>query len=436
MTDRTKTDRSKTAPLTQLSPAELASLEAQLRSEYDLLKGNKLNLNLSRGKPAADQLALSNDLDKAINGNYHAADGTDTRNYGELRGLPEARELGAELLGVPSESVIAGGNSSLALMHLTVSTALNTGLWGDDRNWHKSAAPKLLAPAPGYDRHFALSEALGVELINVGMTGTGPDMQQVKALAAADADIKGIWCVPKYSNPTGCIYDAATVEALAELPHSAAADDFVVLYDNAYAVHDLVFPAPPLESIHAAAVKNNTQDHVVQFASTSKITFAGAGVAFVSSGNAVLRSLEEQMSVMTIGPDKINQLRHVRFLQGRLGAHMQAHAQLLRPKFELVARTLTEELGGLDVASWNDPKGGYFVSLDLLPGLAAKVVLLAQEIGLKLTPAGATFPYGRDPEDRNVRIAPTFADIEELGVAMQILTLCVKLASVRKLLDQ
>jgi DNA-binding transcriptional MocR family regulator len=255
-------------------------------------------------------------------------------------------------------------------------------------------------------------------------------------LAAEDADIKGIWCVPKYSNPTGCTYSDATVAAMAELPHQAAADDFVVLWDNAYAVHELTADGNVLASIFAAAQSAGTLEHVVQFASTSKITFAGGGVAFIAAAETVLAAVERELSFMMIGPDKVNQLRHARFLQGRLAQHMQAHAKILRPKFGAVRDILQQELGGLDIAQWTDPIGGYFVSLDLMPGLASEVVQMAQAVGLTLTPAGATFPYGADPQDRNVRIAPTFATLEELRTAMQILTLCVKLASVRKLLNQ
>lgn len=415
---------------------DLQSLEKDLARDYELTGANRLTLDLSRGKPAPEQLSLSEGLESTINGDYIAADGTDTRNYGGLRGLAEARELGAELLGVPADAVSAGGNSSLFLMHLTVDTAVQHGLWGDSRKWSNHSAPKLIAVVPGYDRHFALTEALGIGMVNVDMTENGPDMEQVRTLVEGDESIKGIWCVPKYSNPTGCVYDDATVTALAELPSQAAANDFLVLWDNAYAVHDLNMPVPQLASIYSAAQKAGTSDHIVQFASTSKITFAGSGVAFVASSETVLKSLDERMGFMMIGPDKVNQLRHCRFLRGRMAEHMQAHANILTPKFELVEQVLSEELGGLGIASWTRPLGGYFVSLDLMPGLARQVIDMAKSVGLTLTPAGATFPYQQDPADRNVRIAPTFADLEELRAAMQILTLCVKLASVRELMSK
>lgn len=395
-----------TTPLKQLSNDELAALETNLSRDFDLVAANKLALNLSRGKPAPDQLALSDGLEQAIDGNYIAADGTDARNYGDLRGLAEARELGAELLGVPASAVIAGGNSSLFLMHLVFSTAMRAGLWGDDRRWSTSQPAKVLTPVPGYDRHFTLSDSLGAEMVNIEMTEHGPNVEQARALVRSDDSIKAIWCVPKYSNPTGCIYSDETVAALAALPAEAAADDFVVLWDNAYAVHDLIEPAGQLASIYDAARDANTSDHVVQFASTSKITFAGSGVAFVSSDETVLKVLEDQLSYMIVGPDKVNQLRHSRFLTGRIKEHMQAHAALLQPKFDLVEQTLTDELADLQVASWTHPTGGYFVSLDLQPGLAKSVIEMAADVGLTLTPAGATFPHGQDPLDRNVRIAP------------------------------
>ncbi len=415
---------------TEIDPRNPAAL-AEAEREYTLVAGNRLSLDLSRGKPAAEQLDLSRGLEDALAGNYRAADGTDVRNYGGLRGLPEARELGARLMDAPAANVIAGGNSSLTLMHLVVSTALTDGLWGDERRWGNVEKPKLLAPVPGYDRHFTLSEALGVELVTVPMTDTGPAMDEVARLAAADASVKGIWCVPKYANPTGATYDDATVEAMAELPAKAAADDFVVLWDNAYAVHHIEFPGDELASLYDAGERAGTGAHLVQFASTSKITYAGAGIAFVASHETVLAALERQLGVRMICPDKLNQLRHARFLGTHLDELMRQHGAILKPKFDLVQKTLDTELAAWG-ARWTRPNGGYFVSLDLEPGLASTVVTLAREVGLTLTPAGATYPYGRDPHDSNIRIAPTFATLEELAAAMQVLTLCVKLATLRK----
>ncbi len=422
-------------PLSQYSVENLQTLEAELAREYSHVGGNRLSLDLSRGKPGADQLDLSNGLDAVIDGNYFAEDGTDVRNYGNLRGITEARQLGADILKVPAANVIAGGNSSLSLMHFVVSTALHPGLWGDHRAWRNSPTVKVLTPVPGYDRHFALTAALGIEMVNVDMTPQGPDLEQIQALVTEDPSIKGIWCVPKYSNPTGCIYSQGVVEGIAGLSNLAAADDFVVLWDNAYAVHDLYFPAESLASVFLSAQEQNTADHVVQFGSTSKITFAGGGIGFIAASELVLAQLEKQLGLMTIGSDKVNQLRHARFLNGRLEEHMQAQATLLRPKFELVLKYLQSELAELDIASWTSPKGGYFVSLDLQPGLAQQVIAMAKAVGLTLTHAGATFPHGEDPRDNNIRIAPTFADLEELEVAMQVLTLCVKLASVRNRLN-
>ncbi len=423
---------SQTTPLSDFTQKQLNELKTDLDREYELIKGNPVALNLSRGKPAVDQVALSDKMEDAIAGDYFDSTGTDVRNYGEIRGIADARSLGEELMGVPAANIIAGGNSSLFLMHLVAATALTHGLWGDERRWSNTKPVKILAPVPGYDRHFALTQSLGIEMIPVPMGPEGPDMDQAQALASADPAIKGIWCVPKYSNPTGCVYSDLVVDKMAALPDVAAADDFVVLWDNAYSAHDFNFPGQALKSIFDAAQAAGTADHVVQFASTSKITFAGGGVAFVAASERVLKALEERLSFMMIGPDKVNQLRHARFLSGRLEQHMQAHAALLKPKFDIVEDTLSKELGHLDVAQWTQPGGGYFVSLDVKPGLAQAIVSMAKEVGLTLTPAGATYPYGQDPDDKNIRIAPSFASLEELRTAMQILTLCVKLASVRE----
>ncbi|MGB0997432.1 MAG: aminotransferase class I/II-fold pyridoxal phosphate-dependent enzyme [Pseudomonadales bacterium] len=417
------------------SREQLQALEQAWSAELTEISGANQQLDLSRGKPGVDQLALSDGLETMIAGNYISADGTDTRNYGGLMGISEARELGAQIMDVPAEEIMAAGNSSLNLMHLVLRTALDLGLWGDERKWRNSDKIKVLTPVPGYDRHFVLCEHFGMEMVNIPMLQSGPDMQLAAELAAADKSIKAIWCVPKYANPTGNTYSPETVKAMAELPNAAAADDFVVLWDNAYAVHHLQQPGDPLASIRDAAATAATSEHIVQFASTSKITFAGAGVGFVSAASNVLKSLSAHLSVQTVGPDKVNQLRHARFLNGRIAEHMEQHADILRPKFALVEEVLTEQLGALDIASWTQPHGGYFVSLDLLPGLAQEVVTMAKSAGLVLTPAGATFPYGIDPEDRNVRIAPTFGSLPELQGAMQILTLCVKLASARQLLQ-
>lgn len=419
-------------PLDRHSSAELAQLQRDVRQELDSQRASHLSLDLTRGKPAPEQLDLSAGLEAPLP-SYLAADGTDSRNYGALRGLPEARALGGDLLGLDPSRIFAAGNSSLFLMHQVVCTALQPGLWGDQRRWSASRPVKMLAPAPGYDRHFAICERFGIEMLTVPMLDDGPDMEAALALAGKDAAVKGIWCVPKYSNPTGCIYSDATVLALAELPGKAAAEDFVVFWDNAYAVHDFEFPRAPLANLYELAERAGWEDHVALFASTSKMTYASGGIAFCAGSDRLLNALQGAMEIMCIGPDKVSQLRHARLLSGRIEQHMTGHAALLKPKFEQVERILERDLGGLGVAIWSKPKGGYFVSLDLMPGTASRVVALAGEIGLKLTPAGATFPYGKDPQDRNIRIAPSFASLKDVPAAMGILTQCVKLACIEKL---
>jgi DNA-binding transcriptional MocR family regulator len=426
--------------LALMSKQDQKHLLQQLTLSYEGLssaqKSNRLKLDLSRGKPGAEQLNLSNGLEQSLGQDFFSKDGTDTRNYGGIRGIQEARELGAELIGVPWEEIIAGGNSSLSLMHLVLRTAMDLGLWDDQRRWMSCQRPKILTPVPGYDRHFTLAEHFGLEMVNIPMRDDGPDMAEALDLAANDETIKAIWCVPKYANPTGCTYSNAVVQAMAELPKRAKADDFVVLWDNAYSVHDLYSDGESLMSIRDAAIACNSEEHILQFASTSKITHAGSGIAFVAGASNVLTNLEKHMAYFTIGPDKVNQLRHARFLKGKLKDHMVAHAEIIRPKFEVVLRSFEKELGSLEIASWTRPKGGYFVSLNLMPGLAREVVAMAEEVGLTLTPAGATFPKTFDPEDKNMRIAPTFGSIGEISAAMDILTLCIKLASTRKLVKE
>ncbi|NIP16574.1 MAG: aminotransferase class I/II-fold pyridoxal phosphate-dependent enzyme [Pseudomonadales bacterium] len=420
--------------MAELSDAELEGLQADLSRELELQAANRLSLDLTRGKPAPDQLELSAGLDDAIAGNYIASDGTDSRNYGALTGLREARELGAEIMEADPEDIICWGNSSLQLMHTCVDLALNHGLWGDGRRWSRDANPKVLTPVPGYDRHFTICEAAGIEMINVPMTDTGPDMDAARR-AVEDPSVKGIWCVPKYSNPSGCIYSPERVEELARLPADAAADDFVILWDNAYAVHDFEFPRAPLASLLDLARRHGTGEHVIMFASTSKITYPSAGLAFLAADAAVRKAVESRLGTASIGPDKVNQLRHARFLGGRVEAHMAGHAALVKPKFELVERKLREGLAGLGIADWTTPAGGYFVSLDTRPGLAKDVGDLAAKAGLTITKPGATFPYGRDPEDANLRIAPTFASLADLAVAMDVLVVCVKLAAISREID-
>ena len=405
-----------------------------LADRFDSLKGANLSLDLTRGKPAAEQLDLADELDGYLGGNYVAEDGTDVRNYGMLRGLPQARALGARLLDVAPEEVIAGGNASLTLMFFVLDAAMNVGLTGTP--WRDAGRVKCLCPVPGYDRHFALADAMGMELVTVPMTDAGPDMDVAEYLVENDPDVRCIWCVPKYSNPTGCIYSEETVRRLADLPRRHAGNGqqpFLVLWDNAYTVHDLTFPPPRLTPILPLAKAAGTEDSIAMFASTSKITFAGGGVGFVGGSTNFLDAVDKRLSILMVGPDKVNQLRHARFLEGeRLEAHMRAHAEVVRPKFAAVQRGLGRGLGGTELATWTDPKGGYFVSLDTRPGLAKAVVALAGELGVALTPAGATFPHGHDPEDRNIRIAPTLATLEEVESGIDVLALCVKVAAARQ----
>lgn len=405
------------------------SERSNLEARYLALKGANLALDLTRGKPAADQLDLSNALDGILGGDFSAEDGTDVRNYGNLRGLPEARALGARLLDVEPDEVMAGGNASLTLMFFVLDAAMNAGL--GDVPWRASGPAKAICPVPGYDRHFVVAEAVGMDLVSVPMTDDGPDMDVVEDLVANDSAIRCIWCVPKYSNPTGCIYSAETVRRLATLP-SKAAGSFLVLWDNAYAMHDFHFPPRPLTPILPLAKAAGTADSIAMFASTSKMTFSGGGIAFLGGSENFLAAMDARLSTFMIGPDKVNQLRHVRFLGGRLEEHMRAHADLARPKFEAVQRGLERGLAGTGLATWTRPEGGYFVSVDTVPGLAKSAVALAAELGVALTPAGATFPHGKDPEDRNIRVAPTFATLEEVEAGVDVLTLCVRIAAARR----
>lgn len=415
----------------QLSAAELATQLESLQQQYDALKACKLALDLTRGKPCTEQVALSDRLDGILGGNYSAANGTDVRNYGGLEGLPEARALFARILQTPVEETLAGGNSSLTLMYNTIDFALNEGLSGPASAWGNSDTVKFLCAAPGYDRHFAICEHLGIEMITVPMLDSGPDMDRIEALVKADDAIKGMWCVPRFSNPTGCVYSDDTVERIARLG-LIAPDNFLVMWDNAYAVHTLYDDAPRLASIHEYCIKHGTLDSVFQFGSTSKITFASAGVAFMAASEKNLAAFKRHLAIQTIGPDKVNQLRHVRFLvdEHTLAQHMAAHAAHIRPRFECVLDVLERELKGSGMGQWTTPRGGYFISFNTLPGLARRVVQLSDAIGVKLTPAGATFPYGQDPADSNIRLSPTFPSLADVHAAVEAFVVCVKLAAI------
>ena len=406
---------------------DLRARQSELQDIFDTYIDAGLKLDLTRGKPAAAQLDLSNDLDGILEGFYLLQGGTDVRNYGGILGIPEARQLGAAFIGAKPEQVMVGGNSSLNLMYQYVQHMIAD--WG-------SEPVKFLCPVPGYDRHFTICEHFDIEMITVPLNDTGPDMQQVQELVSQDAAIKGIWCVPKYSNPTGNTYSKEVVEQFAEIP-KVAGDNFRVFWDNAYAVHDLVEQGDELPSLMTAAEKAGTTDSVVMLGSTSKVTFAGAGISFLATSTSQLAAFEKFLSNQMIGFDKVNQLRHVRFLKDSDGikAHMAKHRDIIKPKFDLVLKKLEEHLAGKNMASWNSPRGGYFISLDTRPGLATTIISMAADAGVKLTPAGATFPYGKDPENTNIRLAPTFPELAELESAMDVFVTCVELASLNAELD-
>ena len=422
--------------MSSLTPAQSKALVdtlPQLEASYAALKEKGLKLDMTRGKPSNEQLDLANALNTALaETDYKAADGTDGRNYGGLDGLPEMKAIFAELLETTPANVIVGGASSLTMMHDAVVRGLLHGVPDGDGPWVKSKV-KFLCPAPGYDRHFSICQHHGIEMIPVEIDASGPDMAAVEKLVASDASIKGMWCVPKYSNPTGETYSAEAVERLAAM--KTAAPDFRLFWDNAYAVHDLFDTTDPLVEIIGACAKAGNPNRPIVFASTSKISFAGAGVACLATSAANVADAKKHLGVQSIGPDKMNQLRHVRFFTDAAGvkAHMQKHSALLRPKFAAVDEIFERELGGTGLATWTKPRGGYFVSLDTLDGCATEVVRLADEAGVKLTPAGATFPLGKDPRNRNIRVAPSLPPASQVQTAMEVVALCVKLASARKL---
>jgi aspartate/methionine/tyrosine aminotransferase len=414
-----------------LTPSERSTLSNELQARYDAFKARKLALDMTRGKPSSEQLDLAAGLlELPGRDDFAAADGADTRNYGGVDGLPEMKAIFAEMLDAPVASIVVGGNASLQMMHDAIVRALVHGVPDGDGPWGKSRI-KFLCPSPGYDRHFAICEHFGIEMIVVDMNEHGPDIEQVRRLVASDPAIKGMWCVPKYSNPTGITYSGEVVTALASM--KTAAPDFRIFWDNAYVVHDLYDTTDPLQNILRAAGEAGHPNRPLVFASTSKISFAGAGVAAMAASSANVADAKRHLSIQTIGPDKVNQLRHVRFFRDMAGvrAHMARHAELLRPKFEAVDRVFTRELGGKGVATWTKPRGGYFVSLDTLDGCAAEVVRLAEAAGVKLTPAGSTYPLRKDPRDRNLRIAPSLPPADQVELAMEVVAVCVQLASLR-----
>ncbi|MFF4193125.1 aminotransferase class I/II-fold pyridoxal phosphate-dependent enzyme [Nonomuraea sp. NPDC001831] len=394
------------------------------QSDYAALVQRGLSLDLTRGKPSPRQLDLSDGMLK-LPTSVKAADGTDGRNYGNLQGLPELREIFAPLVQVPAGQLVVGGNSSLTLMHDTIVHALLSKVPGAERRWVEEPEITFLCPVPGYDRHFTICERLGIKMTAVPMNADGPDMDVVERLVAADPAVKGIWCVPKYSNPSGVTYSDETVRRLAAMP--TAAPDFRIMWDNAYAVHHLTDTPDELADLLALAAEHGNADRVFVYASTSKVTYAGSGVSFFGSSPANVEWFLANTAKQSIGPDKLNQLRHVEFLRDAAGvaAHMRRHAELIGPKFELVDKMLTERLG--DLATWTSPRGGYFISLEVPH--AAEVVARAKAAGIALTPAGATHPYGQDPADRTIRIAPTFPEPAELEQAIDGLAVCVRLVA-------
>lgn len=422
----------------ELSENELLALKEDLNKQYEEAKAKGLKLDMSRGKPAPSQLDMEMDFLDVIDSKslLKTESGTDCRNYGLLDGIPEAKKLMADMIGVSAENVIVCGNASLNIMYDTVARSMIFGVLGSTP-WCKLDKVKFLCPVPGYDRHFAITEQFGIEMINIPMTKDGPDMDLVEKYVNEDPTVKGIWCVPKYSNPQGYTYSDETVKRFANL--RPAAEDFRIFWDNAYVIHELYEDrSDELLEILAECTKAGNPDMVYEFCSTSKVTFPGAGISAVASSKANLDFMKKTMTIQTIGYDKINQLRHVRYFKNIDGMkeHMKKHAQVMRPKFEAVLRVLERELEGLGIGTWTEPKGGYFISFDAMEGCAKAIVEKCKEAGVVLTGAGATYPYKRDPKDSNIRLAPTFPSSEELAMATDLFVLCVKLVSVEKFLKK
>ena len=425
------------AAYSELSKEELLELKEGLEAQFAEVKAKNLKLDMSRGKPSAEQLNLSMEMMDVLTSRSNLAceEGVDCRNYGVLDGIREAKQLLADMMEVPKDNIVIFGNSSLNVMFDTISRCMTHGALGSTP-WCKLDKVKFLCPVPGYDRHFSITEYFGIEMINVPMTPTGPDMDIVEKLVSSDPAIKGIWCVPKYSNPQGITYSDETVHRFSAL--KPAAEDFRIFWDNAYGIHHLYDDKQDyLIEILMECKKEGNPNMVYKFSSTSKISFPGSGIAAIAASDENLKEIRRQMQIQTIGHDKVNQLRHARFFGDISGMvnHMKRHAAIMRPKFDTILSTLEQELGGLEIGSWIAPRGGYFISFDSMEGCARKIVAKAKEAGLVMTDAGATFPYGNDPKDNNIRIAPSYPTLEELKLAGQIFILCVKLVSIDKILE-
>jgi DNA-binding transcriptional MocR family regulator len=419
----------------KMSKNDIESEKRSLLKEYEAYKAKGLSLNMARGKPSPEQLDLSLPLFDSLKStdSYLSEDGIDCRNYGEFDGIPECKHFFADLLEIDPDNVFVGGNSSLNMMFDTISCFMTAQIYDDTLPWHDVKDRKFLCPVPGYDRHFGITGYFGFEMIPIPMDENGPDMDMVEELVSKDPSIKGIWCVPKYSNPTGITYSDEVVKRFAAL--KPAAKDFRIMWDNAYAIHDVTDTPDKLLNIMDECKKNGNEDLPIIFCSTSKITFSGAGVAALATSSYNIKVLKKRLQYATIGYDKLNMLRHMRFFKNFEGLlnHMEKHKAILAPKFKTVIEKLNTQLGDTEIAEWTNPNGGYFVSVNVYKGTAKRVVELCKEAGVVLTGAGATYPYGIDPDDKNIRIAPSFPSVDELAQAMDVFCVCVKLAALEKL---
>lgn len=425
-----------TKSFSEMSPEELKALIAAEQKKLDHWSDMDLTLDLTRGKPNQAQLDLSSGMLSIISnrGDCFSASGLDCRNYGILDGLPETKKLFSELLDIPAKNILVLGNSSLNVMYDTIVRAMLFGVAGGHEPWCRQGRIKFICPSPGYDRHFTICREMGIEMVPVKMNDDGPDMNEVYNIACSDPSVKGMWCVPKFSNPEGITYSDEVVEQIGMM--KPAAPDFRIFWDNAYVVHELYDENVPLANIFELAKQYGTEDNIFYFASTSKITFPGSGLAIMAASDKNLEQIRPIIATQTIGYDKINQMRHVKFFKNADGirAHMRLHAAILRPKFELVENKFEENLGGLGIAHWTKPRGGYFISLYVNNGCARRVYQLARSVGVTLTTAGSTYPYGRDPYDANLRIAPSYPELDELSQAIEILCSCIKVACAEKIL--